>query len=86
MTWNLRAGYQDFVSGSFDLNARAERPRMTREPQKTTLLGAALLYGFSVSRNRTGSPRDGVVSSPCHITLAPRTKVPTGQPVTRTPS
>ena len=43
-------------------------------------------YGFSVSRNRTGSPVDGVASSPCHITLRPRTKVPTGQPVTFTPS
>jgi hypothetical protein len=43
-------------------------------------------YAFSVSRNRTGSPVDGVVTSPCHITHLPRTKVPTGQPVTRTPS
>ena len=43
-------------------------------------------YAFSVSRNRTGSPVDGVVTSPCHITRLPRTKVPTGQPVTRTPS
>ena len=43
-------------------------------------------YAFSVSRNRTGSPIDGVVNSPCHITRLPRTKVPTGQPVTRTPS
>jgi hypothetical protein len=43
-------------------------------------------YAFSVSRNRTGSPDDGVVSSPCHITRLPRTKVPTGQPVTRRPS
>ena len=43
-------------------------------------------YAFNVSRNRTGSPVDGVVTSPCHITRLPRTKVPTGQPVTRTPS
>ena len=43
-------------------------------------------YAFSVSRNRTGSPVDGVATSPCHITRLPRTKVPTGQPVTRTPS
>ena len=43
-------------------------------------------YGFSVSRNRTGSPDDGVTNSPCHITRLPRTKVPTGQPVTRIPS
>jgi hypothetical protein len=43
-------------------------------------------YPLSVSRNRTGSPDDGVVNSPCHITRRPRTKVPTGQPVTRTPS
>ena len=43
-------------------------------------------YGLSVSRNRTGSPIDGVVTSPCHITRLPRTKVPTGQPCTRTPS
>jgi hypothetical protein len=43
-------------------------------------------YTFNVSRNRTGSPLDGAVTSPCHITRLPRTKVPTGQPVTRTPS
>ncbi len=43
-------------------------------------------YGFSVSRNRTGSPCDGVTTSPCHITRLPRTNVPTGQPVTRRPS
>src|SRR5882762_1083409 len=43
-------------------------------------------YAFSVSRNRTGSPVDGATNSPCHITRRPRTKVPTGQPVTRTPS
>jgi hypothetical protein len=43
-------------------------------------------YAFRASRNRTGSPLDGVVNSPCHITRLPRTKVPTGHPVTRTPS
>src|SRR6202022_2827530 len=43
-------------------------------------------YALSVSRNRTGSPVDGAITSPCHITRRPRTKVPTGQPVTRTPS
>src|SRR5437879_2613860 len=43
-------------------------------------------YAFSVSRNRTGSPCEAVTSSPCHITRRPRMKVPTGQPVTRTPS
>ena len=46
----------------------------------------AAFYGLSVSRNRTGSPVDGVTSSPCHITRRPRTKVPTGHPVTFTPS
>ena len=37
---------------------------------------------------RTAPPRllDGVVSSPSHITRRPRTKVPTGQPVTVLPS
>ena len=41
--------------------------------------------GCSVSTKRTVSPCAGVESSPCHITLLPRTKVPTGQPVTLTP-
>jgi hypothetical protein len=36
--------------------------------------------------NRTASPVDGAVSSPSHITRRPRTKVPTGQPVTIFPS
>ena len=36
--------------------------------------------------NRTASPVDGAVSSPSHITRRPRTKVPTGQPVTVLPS
>jgi hypothetical protein len=48
--------------------------------------GKAPGYPFSVSKNRTGSPVDGVTSSPCHITRRPRTNVPTGQPVTFTPS
>src|SRR3979490_2509218 len=43
-------------------------------------------HAFSVSRNCPGSPVDGASNSPCHITRRPRTKVPTGQPVTRTPS
>jgi hypothetical protein len=55
------------------------------QPDVDANLGA-LPYGFSVSRNRTGSPCDGVTSSPCHITRLPRTNVPTGQPVTRKPS
>jgi len=33
-----------------------------------------------------GWPVLGVTSSPSHITLLPRTMVPTGQPVTVTPS
>jgi len=37
-------------------------------------------YAFNVSKNRTGSPCDGVTSSLCHITRLPRRKVPTGQP------
>jgi hypothetical protein len=37
-------------------------------------------------QNRTASPVEGAVSSPSHITLRPRTKVPTGQPVTVFPS
>lgn len=40
----------------------------------------------NASRNRIGCPIDGVTSSPCHITVLPRTIVPTGQPVTVTPS
>ncbi len=54
----------------------------------TTIVGGTIAapYAFNVSRNRTGSPVEGVVTSPCHITRLPRTKVPTGQPVTRTPS
>src|SRR5882724_3361724 len=43
-------------------------------------------HPFNVSKNRTGSPVEGATISPCHITRRPRTKVPTGQPVTRTPS
>ncbi len=43
-------------------------------------------WARSVSRNRTGSPVDGASTSPCHITRRPRTKVPTGQPLTLTPS
>ena len=39
-----------------------------------------------VSRKRTASPPDGAVNSPSHITCAPRTNVPTGHPVTVTPS
>ena len=60
---------------SFDCCDAAASPRTKTPP-----------YAFSVSKNRTGSPLDGVVNSPCHITRLPRTKVPTGQPVTRTPS
>src|SRR6267378_773581 len=45
----------------------------------------SVTHAFSVSRNCTGSPVDGASNSPCHITRRPRTKVPTGQPVTRTP-
>src|SRR3981189_3438378 len=45
-----------------------------------------LTYAFRVSKNRTASPVEDVTNSPCHITRRPRTKVPTGQPVTRTPS
>ncbi len=41
---------------------------------------------YSDSRNRIGCPTLGVTSSPCHITVLPRTMVPTGQPVTLTPS
>jgi hypothetical protein len=36
--------------------------------------------------NLTASPVEGAVSSPFHITRRPRTKVPTGQPVTVFPS
>ena len=39
-----------------------------------------------VSRKRTASPPDGVANSPSHITCDPRTNVPTGHPVTVTPS
>ena len=49
-------------------------------------LESAINYAFNVSKNRTGSPVAGAASSPCHITRRPRTKVPTGQPVTRSPS
>jgi predicted RNase H-like HicB family nuclease len=37
-------------------------------------------------QNLTGSPIEGAVNSPSHITRRPRTKVPTGQPVTVLPS
>ena len=44
-------------------------------------------YGpLSSHENRTASPPDGLTSSPSHITRRPRTKVPTGQPVTVFPS
>mgnify|MGYP003694445823 CR=1 FL=1 len=78
----------------------AIRPRRTMQSQPSVMLRVTCFasaddncgwdeiasYAFNVSRNRTGSPVDGVVTSPCHITRLPRTKVPTGQPVTRTPS
>ncbi len=41
---------------------------------------------LSSHQNRTASPPDGPTSSPSHITRRPRTKVPTGQPVTVFPS
>ena len=48
------------------------------------------IFRFAAGRrrhqNRTASPVDGAVSSPSHITRRPRTKVPTGQPVTVLPS
>src|SRR5262249_21438171 len=37
------------------------------------LLAVTQYQAFSVSRNRTGSPVDGVNSSPCHMTRRPRT-------------
>ena len=40
----------------------------------------------SASKNLIGWPVDGVTNSPCHITVLPRTMVPTGHPVTVTPS
>ena len=40
---------------------------------------------YIVSRNRTRSPCGDTVRLPSHITLWPRTKVPTGQPVTLMP-
>src|SRR5689334_4390708 len=44
----------------------------------TTAEHAAPAHAFNVSRNLTGSPVDGVTTSPCHITRLPRTNVPTG--------
>ena len=52
----------------------------------TTAERVASAHAFYVSRNLTGSPVEGVTTSPCHIARFPRTKVPTGHPVTRTPS
>src|SRR6478672_8143856 len=46
---------------------------------------AKFVEGLPV-RVRNGAPVAGAASSPCHITRRPRTKVPTGQPVTRMPS
>ena len=60
-------------------------PLRVRNGEFSTRWRSSSLHAFSVSRNRTGSPADGVTNSPCHITRLPRTKVPTGQPVTRTP-
>ncbi len=37
-------------------------------------------------QNLSASPVEGVVNSPSHMTRRPRTKVPTGQPVTVLPS
>src|SRR5207244_2639654 len=62
-------------------------PSLARAQRRVlAVAGEAVAYCFNVSRNRTGSPLEGVVTSPCHITRRPRTKVPTGQPVTSTPS
>ena len=61
-----------------------EDASLRRKPRREN--ESACRYAFNVSRNLTGSPVDGVITSPCHITRLPRTKVPTGQPVTVTPS
>jgi hypothetical protein len=75
---------------SRDSSDQIEKPRRTGSPacagDDTVGWGEIVPYALNVSRNRTGSPVDGVITSPCHITRLPRTKVPTGQPVTRTPS
>jgi hypothetical protein len=41
---------------------------------------------YNASPKRTGAPSAGFVNSPSHITRAPRTIVPIGQPVTCLPS
>ena len=44
------------------------------------------LHAAQSSLSDAASPVEGAASSPSHITLRPRTKVPTGQPVTVFPS
>ena len=92
----------DFLPSSLETLPRslAERPRAlcdkqrapTAEPSFETHRFAPLrIRSFATSRriphqNLTASPIDGAVSPPSHITLRPRTIVPTGQPVTVMPS
>ena len=81
LTWLDRA-----IQYSRAIASERHRRNVLNHPLSRMMTPVFAAYVFSVSRNRTGSPVDGVVNSPCHITRRPRTKVPTGQPVTRMPS
>ncbi|MGK2227021.1 MAG: hypothetical protein ACI9GK_000831 [Devosia sp.] len=62
---------------------KAASPHPTPKLPKPPKLYASCV---SASKNLIGWPVDGVTNSPCHITVLPRTMVPTGHPVTVTPS
>ena len=67
---------------------RAARICSYARPNSNRWLGKSRSHCEWQRLQRTAPPRlaTRLSSSPCHITLRPRTKVPTGQPVTRMPS
>src|SRR5262245_50493654 len=76
--------YGEHAAATFadGLSARLRKGEFSlehRQRQYPTQIG-------KVSEKRTRSPCAGALRLPCHMTLWPRTNVPTGQPVTATPS
>jgi hypothetical protein len=84
-TASLPLAYDRANQYSRDFASKLQRNVILDHPVKPGDDGG-VRHAFSVSKNRTGSPVEGVSNSPCHITRRPRTKVPTGQPVTSMPS
>ncbi len=74
------------VRGAMPMAPRGESSGLTGAPTKKMPCCSWNLHACNVSENRTAAPTEGVTSSPSHITRWPRTMVPTGHPVTVTPS